>query len=95
MNKINQIDDNAVNEAIAKVDLRSETSIQEAASMLLGGNNIKPGDKVVQINDNDSFPYQGIKGTAKGASSKGSGWTDVEYPDGVVVPVMTNLLLPV
>ena len=71
---------------------KGDAAIQEAVNRLLG-EDITSGSTVVSINDDSAFPYQGIKGIAKGTSAKGSGFTDVQYPDGTIVPMQTSLLL--
>jgi hypothetical protein len=67
-------------------------AIQGAVNQLLG-EDIGSGDTVVSTDDDSTFPYQGVEGKCKGPSAKGSGFYDVEYPDGVVVPMQASLLL--
>lgn len=71
---------------------KGDTAIQEAVNQLLG-EDINSGDTVVSVDDDSSFPYQGAEGKAKGPSAKGSGFIDVEYADGVTVPMQASLLL--
>jgi len=71
---------------------KGDAAIQEAVNRLLG-EDITSGSTVVSIHDDAAFPYQGVKGIAKGPSTKGSGFTDVQFPDGTVVPLQTSLLL--
>lgn len=69
-----------------------DDAIREAVNRLLG-EDITAGATVVSIQDDSAFPYQGVRGIAKGPSAKGSGFTDVQFPDGTVVPLQTSLLL--
>lgn len=66
-------------------------AVQEAVNQLLG-EEIKPGDVVAPIDD-PSYPFQGVTGKVKGMSAKGSGFVDVVFPDGTVVPMQSSLLL--
>ena len=93
MDKV-KIDEKTINEAISKVDLAKDSTIQEAVDMLLGGNAVNVGSYVTTIAD-CSYPYEGARGKVKGVSAKGSGWVDVEFADGTVVPLERNLLIPV
>jgi hypothetical protein len=66
-------------------------AVQGAVNQLLG-EDISSGDTVAIIDD-PTYPYQGVEGKCKGPSCKGSGFVDVEMPDGVVVPMQSSLLL--
>jgi len=68
-----------------------DKSIQEAVNMLLE-NFVKAGDKVAIIND-PTYPCEGVTGKVKGVSAKGSGFVDVELPNGTVVPLQSSLLV--
>jgi hypothetical protein len=69
-------------------------TVEEAVSRLLSEDiEFKAGETVVSVNDNESWPYQGVAGKVKGQSAKGSGWVDVTYADSVTVPIQSNLLL--
>lgn len=70
----------------------SSAAVQEAVNRILG-EDIESGDTVVSIHDDETFPYQGVQGKAKGPSAKGSGFIDVQFPDGTVVPLQASLLL--
>jgi hypothetical protein len=70
---------------------KGDEAIQSAVNQLLG-EDINSGDTVAIIDD-PTYPYQGVEGKAKGPSAKGSGFIDVEMPDGVVVPMQASLLL--
>ncbi len=70
---------------------KGDVAIQEAVNQLLG-EDINSGDTVSAIDD-PTYPYQGVEGKAKGPSAKGSGFIDVEFPDGVTVPMQSSLLL--
>jgi hypothetical protein len=71
---------------------KGDAAIQSAVNQLLS-EDIGSGDTVVSTDDDSTFPYQGVEGKCKGPSAKGSGFYDVEYPDGVVVPMQASLLL--
>jgi hypothetical protein len=66
-------------------------AVQGAVNQLLG-EDISSGDTVAIIDD-PTYPYQGVEGKCKGPSAKGSGFVDVEMPDGVTVPMQSSLLL--
>ena len=69
----------------------AKDAVQGAVNQLLG-EDISSGDTVAIIDD-PTYPYQGVEGKCKGPSQKGSGFVDVEMPDGVVVPMQSSLLL--
>lgn len=71
---------------------KGDAAIKSAVNELLS-EDIGSGDTVVSTDDDSTFPYQGIEGKCKGPSVKGSGFFDVEYPDGTVVPMQASLLL--
>ena len=68
-----------------------DAAIQGAVNQLLG-EDISSGDTVAIIDD-PTYPYQGVEGKCKGPSQKGSGFVDVEMPDGVILPMQSSLLL--
>lgn len=70
---------------------RGDEAIRGAVNQLLG-EDISSGDTVAIIDD-PTYPYQGVEGKCKGPSAKGSGFVDVEMPDGVTVPMQSSLLL--
>jgi hypothetical protein len=71
---------------------KGDAAIQAAVNQLLG-EDINSGDTVVSTDDDSTFPYQGVEGKCKGPSAKGSGFFDVEYPDGTTVPMQASLLI--
>jgi hypothetical protein len=80
-------------EQIKQIIDESKT-VEEAVNRLLSEDQeFSAGDVVVSVNDNESWPYQGVAGRVKGPSTKGSGWVDVTYADSVTVPIQSNLLL--
>jgi hypothetical protein len=85
--------DSIIKEALEKVQKGDDASIQEAANMILGGNGVTAGSTVAIIDD-PTFSSAGLKGKVKGPSAKGSGFMDVEMPDGSVLQLQTSLLLP-
>jgi hypothetical protein len=70
---------------------RGDDAIRGAVNQLLG-EDINSGDTVAIIDD-PTYPYQGVEGKCKGPSAKGSGFVDVEMPDGTTVPMQSSLLL--
>ena len=78
-----------IDEKIQKALLISD--VKEAANLILA-EEIKSGADVAVIDD-PTYPAAGQRGKAKGPSSKGSGYTDVEFADGRVLPLQTSLLL--
>jgi hypothetical protein len=80
-----------ISEAVQKVDLKSEASIQEAADSIMS-NGIKAGSKVIIVDD-PTYP-SGTTGKVTGESKKGSGFVDVELINGTVIPCQVSLLYP-
>lgn len=81
------------NEVIQEVlGSTDKNAIKNAVNTLLS-EDINSGDTVVNIDDDGAYPYQGVKGKCQGPSAKGSGFVDVRYPDGTVVPMQSSLLL--
>jgi hypothetical protein len=71
---------------------RADRAITEAASGLLIDPAIKPGASVAIIEDT-VYGQSGLRGVVKsGKSASGAGFTDVELPSGVIIPVQTTLL---
>jgi hypothetical protein len=68
-------------------------AVEEAARHLLEMD-LRAGDAVAVVDD-PAWPLQGVKGRVVGASNKGTGYTDVETPNGIVVPCQTSLLIKV
>jgi hypothetical protein len=83
--------DNIITETLNS-PAKGDVAVQAAVNQLLG-EDINSGDTVINVDDGSAFPYQGAEGKAKGPSAKGSGFIDVEYADGVVVPMQASLLL--
>lgn len=81
-----------IKKAVEHVDLKDSKTFGEAANMLLEDSDIKKGASVAVIDD-PTYSLAGIRGVVKGQSAKGSGWMDVELPDGTVMPVQSSLLL--
>jgi hypothetical protein len=82
--------ENIIQEALTS-PAREADAVQGAVNQLLG-EDIGSGDTVAIIDD-PTYPYQGVEGKCKGPSAKGSGFVDVEMPDGVTVPMQSSLLL--
>lgn len=68
-------------------------AVQRTALKMLESD-LKAGDTVAVVDD-PAWPLQGTKGKVRGESAKGSGYTDVEAPNGIVVPCQTSLLIKV
>jgi hypothetical protein len=82
-----------IREAVEQVDLRKPGTIQAAANRILSEDlDVSAGQTVVVIDD-PTYPFPGQKGRSLGVSSKGSGFVDVEFENGVKVPVQSSLLL--
>lgn len=74
--------------------LNPNLSLEESVNVLLESPDIKQG-QAVAILDGNPYELEGIRGIAKGPTSKKSGWIDVELPNKIVIPCQANLLLPV
>jgi transcription antitermination factor NusG len=86
MNKVDQI--------LERVDLKSKTSIQEAASEMIGMNNVSEGDDVTVV-DGSTFPYEGQVGKVT-KIDKDTGLAHVKFPSAAEpVPFLCSLLVPV
>jgi hypothetical protein len=84
-----------IQEAVAKVDLRKPETITAAANAILTEDGyVKAGETVATLDD-PTFPYSGQKARVVGPSDKGSGWVDVEFPNGVRMPYQSSLLLKI
>jgi len=67
--------------------------IAEAVNRILG-EDINSGDTVAVVED-PITGHHGVKGIARGVSSKGSGFMDVELESGVTLPMQSSLLVKV
>jgi hypothetical protein len=77
------------------VKLNDQKSAAAAAKKLVESIvDLKAGQSVAVIDD-PTYGQPGITGKIKGQSAKGSGFWDVELPNGTVVPMQSDLLLPV
>jgi hypothetical protein len=81
-----------ISEAAKLVDLKSEASIQEAVCKILENGDFKSGSKVAVIDD-PTYSMAGQVGKVKGVSTKGSGFVDVEFENGLCIPLQSTLLL--
>lgn len=72
-------------------------TVDEAVTLLITEelNGITAGAKVTVIDEDPTFPYQGVVGVVRGAVPGNFGHVDVEFPDGRKVPVQVNQLVPV
>lgn len=75
---------------IESVDLNKTQSIQEVANILIS-EDISSGTPVA-VTEDPTFPFSGQRGTSRGPADK-KGYTNVEFPNGTVVPMQTSLLL--
>jgi hypothetical protein len=83
-----------VEEAVKIINAGGPDYISEASSALLNFDP-KSGSKVVTIADT-ILGIEGNYGTVVGPSkNKGSGFVDVKLNNGAVVPMQSNLLVPV
>lgn len=84
-----------IESALETVDLSKPETIQEAANLILSGPTGFKAGSTVAVGEDATYPYSGQKGTSRGPSKKGAGYTDVEFPNGVVLPLQTSLLYAV
>jgi hypothetical protein len=85
---------NNVDQILEKVDLRNKASIQEAASELIGMNNVSEGDNVTVV-DGSTLAYEGQVGKVT-KIDKDTGLAFVKFPNAAEpVPFMCSLLVPV
>lgn len=89
------IDDKTIESAVAKVDLRKPETIKEAANAILTEDLYVNAGETVGIIDDPTYAQPGIKARVIGPSHKGSGFVDVELPNGVKMPVQSSLLLKI
>jgi hypothetical protein len=89
------IDNKRIEEAVAKVDLRKPDSIKEAANTILTEEMYVNAGETVGIIDDPTYAQPGLKARVIGPSHKGSGWVDVELPNGVKMPMQSSLLLKI
>lgn len=80
-----------IQEALTKVDLKVESTINEAANQILA-EDFGAGSEVVVIDD-PTYSMAGQVGKVKGASDQGGGFVDVQFESGVTVPIQVSLLL--
>jgi len=85
--------DQKIQEAVARVDLKKPTTIQEAANHILTEDSYVDGGETVAVIDDPTYSLAGLKVKVKGPSQKGSGWVDVETANGTVMPIQSSLLL--
>jgi hypothetical protein len=87
--------DQKIQEAVAQVDLRKPDTFFRAANAILTEDEyVKSGDSVSPIDDS-VYPYEGQLGTVVGPSGKGTGFVDVRFANGTVVPMQSSLLIKV
>lgn len=87
-------DMNTVDNILEKVDPKNRASIQEAASALIGLNNIAEGDTVT-ITDGSTYPYEGQTGKVV-SIDKATGMSKVKFPNNEnPVDMITSLLIPI
>jgi hypothetical protein len=82
--------DTQVEETVAKLS-EGKISVEEAVGNLLGDSGVKVGASVAVLGD-PTYPFNGQKGVVRKMSE---GYADVEFPNGAIVPLQCNLLVPV
>ena len=82
-----------IQEAVEKVNLRKPETIAQAANQILTEDSYVDGGETVAIIDDPTYSLAGLRCKVKGPSTKGSGWVDIETPNGTVMPVQSSLLL--
>lgn len=91
---MNKTIEKRVEEAVRIINSGGKDYISEASAALLSFTP-KAGTKVVAVEDTVT-QLDGISGTVVGPSkNKGSGFVDVRLENGTVVPMSSNLLVPV
>jgi hypothetical protein len=84
-----------IEQVLEKVSLKDPKSAAAAAKELIESEiDLKAGQTVAVIDD-PTYAQPGVAGKIKGPSAKGSGFFDVELPNGTVVALQSDLLLPV
>lgn len=73
--------------------LEPSRSLEESLNILMEAD-IKTGQSVALL-DGGPYALDGIKGTVKGQTNNKCGFVDVQLPNGMVIPVPANLLIPV
>lgn len=92
MNKIEE----RIQEAVAQVDLRKPETFRQAASIILTESELAVSNgEEVGLLDDPTYPYSGQKARVIGPSDKGKGWMDVEFANGVKLPVQSDLLIKI
>jgi transcription antitermination factor NusG len=82
-----------VAQILEAVDPRNKASVMEAASELIGLNNVSEGDEVT-ITDCSTYPYEGQIGKVT-KIDKETGMAHVKFPNAnEAVPFLTSLLIP-
>ena len=83
--------DATIREAVAQANAGKPNSIREAANTILS-EDVNAGDNVAIIDD-PTYAQPGVKARVIGPSAKGSGFVDVELPNGMKLPVQSSLLI--
>lgn len=83
--------DARIEEALQAVNLKDNASVAAAANTILAEEEIPTGSVIVI--DDPTYGMAGQVGKAKGVSNKGSGFVDVQFDDGRVLPIQASLLL--
>lgn len=83
----------ALNEQKITKALEPSRSLEESLNILMEAD-IKSGQAVALL-DGGPYALDGVKGVVKGSTDGKSGFVDVQLPNGMVVPVPANLLIPV
>lgn len=79
---------------VSKVDLKDSKTVETAVKRLMeSAVNLSAGAKVAVVDD-PTYSMAGLQGTIKGPSAKGSGYVDVEFANGSVMPLQSDLLIP-
>lgn len=81
-----------IQEAVAGVDLKNESSVRAAANAILAESELSAGTEVVVIDD-PTFSLSGQRGRVKGTSNN-EGFVSVQFENGLTVDLQSSLLLP-
>jgi hypothetical protein len=76
---------------IETVDLKKKDTVTEAANLILA-EEITAGSQVAVIDD-PTYSQAGQRGRVRGSTADRKGYVDVEFANGMVVPLQSSLLI--
>lgn len=81
-----------IEEALKTVNLRNPRTIKEAARRIIESPVELSAGCSVAVIDDPTYPAAGQTGKVRGPSAK-EGFVDVELPNGIVMPLQSDLLI--